>query len=465
MTTGGWGKRHTALLASVAIFGSFAGVAGVVAQTPPAAPLEIEGSIRTEFEIDDNGGLRNESPGNDTSIVNELELSIVSNTPTQRVSLAFGADVQFEDKARGQEDKGVEDPFVRLSYRLDGPDSRLTFNGTFRTDDFIDSVFLDTDDDLVEDTVFTSDGDVDRLNLSFAYSFGLNAPIGLDFFARRSERSFTNVVNPDLFDRTEDNYGVTGRFRINPAATARVIWRETRFSAEDSLQTERDTTNIGLGLAYEIRPDLTFDGEITQTSIEQQTTGATRETDGVSGSLSLTRELSNGNIGIVAEQEQFTGTVRSELQVVRNLVLPQGAFSFGAGVSTSDTGDDALVGSVSYANELPTGSLTAELTRTATVNDSNEEVARTELAVDYNYEINPVSGLIFGLDIANVDDAGTGVTNDTTRTDFSVTYRRQLTRDWDWRFGYEGRFENRGDNTARSNAIVTSIGRSFSIRP
>ncbi|MEM9063834.1 MAG: hypothetical protein AAGD13_25555, partial [Pseudomonadota bacterium] len=440
MTTGGWGKRHAAfLIGAAASLGNFIGAAGVEAQTPPQS-LSVEGSVRFELDVDDNSGLRETSPGTDTKVSTILGLDANLETPLQTFSLSLDADLQYEDRAAGREEQGFQNPVARLVYRLRGADSELGFSGTFRTDDFVDSLFIDTDGDEETDSALTSDGTVDRLNLRADYSFGLTAPFGADFFVSRDERNFQDVVNPDRFDRETDTYGITGRFRINPATTGRLIFREERFSAEDAVQTDRDTTDYGVGLDYTFRPDLRFSGEVTQTEIDEETTGGNTERDGISAELGVFRDVSNGSFGIVASRTQSTNTARSDIEFTRNITVPQGSFSFGVGVSSSDTGDTALIGSIDYANVVPSGVITATLSRTAEVNDSNNEVQRTRLGLGYSYDINRISGIAFDLDVVDLRDIGAGDATDSTRADFSVTYRRQITEDWDWRIGYQGRY-------------------------
>ena len=47
-----------------------------------------------------------------------------------------------------------------------------------------------------------------------------------------------------------------------------------------------------------------------------------------------------------------------------------------------------------------------------------------------------------------------------------MTYRQALTRDWDWRLTYRGRYRQEDDGTdVTSNALIAGIDRSFSIRP
>jgi hypothetical protein len=481
--TGGWGKKRAALMISVAALGMINQTAGAqvapvsnttgsasaqAQQNQPAqgSSLSIQGNFRSSLKVDDNGALRVNPAGTDTRLTNTLGINVVSLTPTQNLTLSFGADLQFENKATGREQNGIEKPFVRLNYTLDGVDNQLRVNGFRRTDDINDSVFIDTDGDLIGDTLLTSDGTVTNTSVGAGYSFGLQSPFGMDFNYRHDERTFDNVVSPNRYDRTTDDFGVTARFRINPATTARLIFNETLYDAQNVLQTERTTTDIGAGLAYEATPDLRFDLQVTQTNIEEDTTGGTVKTDGLSAAVGMTRDLNNGNFSVNASRVQSTFTARNQIVASRSLALPAGSFSFGAGVSTSNTGNTAFIGSLSYANQLPSGVLSANITRTATVNVDDEEVARTNVGISYLHDLNPISAVNFGLNVADVSDIGTGSVAPATRADFKVEYRHQLNQDWDWTLGYTRRYlHDSGGNTANSNVITTSIGRSFQIRP
>lgn len=465
MKTGG-GKKRAAILLGAATIGLMINeTAG--AQQAPASSFEVLGSVRGSVEVDDNSRLRQTSPGTDTTFVTALGLEVRSDTPIHALRLSFGADLQYESLAgSGREENGIERPYLRFSYSATGADSELRLNARHREDDIVNSVFLDTDGDLVEDTFLTSNGTIERTSVGATYSFGLEAPFGMDLSVSRDDRNYANVVNPRLFDRRTDRIGAVARFRINPAATARLIARASMFSAEDAVQTERDTTDFGAGINYQVAPDLVVDAEVTQTNIDQTTTGGSTSNDGVSATVGITRDLANGTAGLVASHTQYSRTARTEVVVNRALELPQGEFSFGVGVSSSDTGDTALIGSLNYTNLIPTGTVTASLSRTATVNDSNDEIQRTVLGLGYNHDINANSGLAIEIDVADVEDVGLGSVSNSTRADFRVTYRHQLTQDWDWTLGYVGRYSrNQAGNSATSNAIVTSVGRNFSIRP
>ncbi len=464
--TGG-GKKHAAILIGAATLGMTFNDDKAGAQEAPASPLTIEATVEAGVEVNDNGRLAVTSPGTDTTYYTTLGIVVGSETATQTLNLSFGADLQYEDLAgSATEENGVEKPYVRLNYRANGADSRLGFNAAYRKDDILNSVFLDTDADEIEDTILSSQGQIARTDYGVTYSFGVEAPFGMDLSASRKDRDYSDVVDPRLFDRTTDEIGAVARFRINPAATARLIARSSMYSADDAVSTERDTTDLGVGLNYAITPDLTLDAQVTQTQIEETTTGGTTESDGVSARVGVVRDLANGNFGLSVARTQYTDTARTDVLATRALELAQGRFSFGIGVSSSDTGDTVMIGSIDYENEVATGVITASLRRSATVNDNNEEVERTILGLGYNHEINEVSGLSIGLEVADAKDIGAGTTTDSTRADFSVTYSRALTEDWNWNLGYVGRYkDSSSSSSASSNAIVTSIGRSFSLRP
>ena len=358
--TGGWGKRHAVFLTGAAaialsygiagaqvapVGGSTTGQQGTGTQPATGTPsqgqtpsLSVTGNFRSQIRVDDNGGLRANSPGTDTSFTNSLSVDIESRTPIQSLSLTFGGLLQYEDLAVDREENGLEDPFARLNYTLDGADSQLSFNGNYRTDEIVDSILVDTDGDLIDDTLLTTTGSIENINLSTSYSFGLQAPFGMDFVVRRDERNYSDVFNPNLFDRTTDRYDVTARFAINPATTARIIARKIRYDAEDAERTDRDTTDLGVGINYQISPDLTLDAQVTQTEIDEtQTISGSRRTtqrDGFSGNIRLTRDLANGTIGVFVDRVQSTNTARTDIGVDRAMTLPSGALSFGvAGVA------------------------------------------------------------------------------------------------------------------------------------
>ncbi len=190
------------------------------------------------------------------------------------------------------------------------------------------------------------------------------------------------------------------------------------------------------------------------------------EDDGIEFDLSLTRTVPDGDYTVAASRRVATSIARTQISASRTMELPDGGLSYSLGVSESDVGDTVLIGSIDYTRELPDGFISASLERTASIASDEDEVARTTVGLDFFRELTPVAGLEVGLDIAKIEDIGAGVIDEGTRADLSLTYRHQLTEEWDWTLGYTNRYSKPDNSESRSaNVFSTSIGRSFSIRP
>ncbi len=84
----------------------------------------------------------------------------------------------------------------------------------------------------------------------------------------------------------------------------------------------------------------------------------------------------------------------------------------------------------------------------------------------YNRDINSLSSFEVNFGLGRSEDIGGGASDPDIRANAGISYRRALTRDWDWVLGYERQYsvENGGD-AATGNQVYTLIDRSFSIRP
>jgi hypothetical protein len=90
-----------------------------------------------------------------------------------------------------------------------------------------------------------------------------------------------------------------------------------------------------------------------------------------------------------------------------------------------------------------------ELHAGAVSDDDGEDTLVSRIALDYNQEINSVSSFGVNFGLGRSEDLGTLSDDTTTRANLGVTYRRALTRDWDWVLGYEARYLARGRRRSR----------------
>ncbi|MEM9341742.1 MAG: hypothetical protein AAGA87_01725 [Pseudomonadota bacterium] len=431
-----------------------------------AGGLQVTGSVRFGAEYDDNSNLSATNEDSQFLLYSDVSLGLVSETPTSRFAINVGGRIQYEDLDTGFEENGFVNPNGSLSYSLEGADSRLELSASIREADVLDELFLDTDGDLLNDAVISSVGTIQTTRYGVELEFGQTAPIGGALSYSRRERDYSNTVSPDLFDTETDTVRATINFRPRQTLTFRTFVEQTHYEADDVEQTDRTTTSFGIGTTYEIDPILTFDGEVSFREVDETTILGRTETDGVGLSFTLTREMPNGSIALFGDRNVTTDTTRTQLGVRREMELPRGSLGYSLAVSDSDTGDLVLLGTIDYLHETPNGEFTVALNQTAVANDDDEEVLRTSFDLGYSHELTPVSniGVSFGLD--RTDDIGNGAVTEGTSARLSVVYSQQLTEDWDWQLGYEGRRNSPETGAdATSNRIFATIGRSFSIRP
>jgi len=450
------------------------GVACVAAITVPehragaqdASGFLVTGSVRLGFDYDDNSNLSATAPNSSFEVFSDVSLGFVSETPTSRLEFSIGGRIQDENLDFGFEENGFVNPNAELSYTLEGADSLLDLSASLTEADVLDELFLDTDGDLLNDAVLSSVGTLQTRRYGIDLEFGRTAPIGAELSYTRRERDYSNTVSPDLFDSETDTVRATVNFRPRETLTFRTFVEQTRYDADDIIQTDRTTTSFGIGTTYEIDPIITFDGDISFREVEETTVGGTTVTDGVGLDFTLTREMPNGTIALFGDRDVTTDTTRYQLGVRREMELPTGSLGYSLALSDSDTGDLVFLGSFDFLREMPNGAFTLGLSQSATSNDDDEEVRRTTLSLGYDHELTPVSNIGFDLSVNRTDDVGNGAVTEGTNARLAVTYSQQLTEDWDWQLGYVARYTSQeGGSDANSNSVFATIGRSFSIRP
>jgi len=456
-----WGAK------SIAIFGvaSFVGTSCAFAQN--AGGIDVNFDYRSEIEVDDNKGLAVDSIGTTTRFDNIFGAEVVSETPVARLSLSFSTIARYEDAP----DTGTNFDFVNsvagLRYTREGADSDLLLSAEYNVRQIDDLFFIDEDGDLIEDDLIVSDGELQRTTYRARFRTGIDAPLGFGIDLRRQDRNYDGTVDPDLFDSVRDTIRIDATAQVSPTLEANVFAEQILYDADDADSTERTTTSLGVGATYEINPALTFSAELSSVTIETETTGGDTEIDGFDAVLGLEQELPNGFVGATYRREvTASDSERNTIEVSRRVEFASGRLDFAIGLSDSDTGSTEPVGRISYTQELPSAAVRLTARQTARTTDDAEDILSTQLDFGYFREINPVSGFDVTIGLGRTEEVGAGGGDTTTRTNLEVAYRRELTEDWDLRVGYRGRLRDQeGTDTARSNAVFATVGRSFSFRP
>ncbi len=428
--------------------------------------LQVDIGVKSTVRVDDNFKLKPGSPGTTTISDTALSFGLTSQGSAYDFSLLGTGVLRFAD-IPGRSVSGFEDPTLRLRFVADSLNSRLTLTGRYRNVDreFLDPFQVEQEEQQLG-TLVADGGTLKETNAGLKYELGLNAPLGFVFDLSHADRDYSNVTSTQLFDNRTDKGKATVLMRISPVTTLNASTALTNYSADDLRQTDRTTTDYSLGLTQEVNPVLTLDASLGHTQVETDTLLGTTTTSGLVGSLSLTKTLDNGTLfGTLGSSRNQNGE-RITLSFGRDLQLPTGNLRAVIGYTSADTGGSAVIGSVAYAKQLPDGTLSLSLNRTASTNSLDQEVVDTRVSAGYRHDINAISRLGINFNWGETKDTGATGAQTIKTSNLTASYDRDLTSDWTMSGGVtlRHRFET-GVGNARSTALFLSLGRNFSYRP
>jgi hypothetical protein len=459
-----WGSATAAGLGCAVAFG--VGSEGVDAQE--GGGFTITGGYSSELEINDNKSLN--SGGGNTSATwkNGVKLGLTTETPVSRLSLNTDLALRFEDSSSGSGSTELTDPNLDLNYRRQGVDSELRFRGRISTREISDFILIDADDDFVADDLIFDQGDLTQTRVSASFATGIGTPLRFDVSVSSNVRDYEGTVNPDLFDTTTLTAQASATALVTDNLTARGFVRATEYDASDADSTLRQTTTLGAGFVYDLRPDLRLDAQVATNEFETTTVGigvVTVNERSLDGSVSVTRDLPDGTLTGRFSSDASPNTLRNTARVDRVLEFPDRQIRVGGGVSASDSGDTTFVATLAYAQELPDGRLTLAVSRNAVIESTDEEIAITRLTIDYLREVSPTSSLGVTFGLGDTDDIGFGAGDGDARGELTVTYRREVNEEWNWALGVRAGYANRSGGSATSTGVFARIERDFTLRP
>lgn len=408
----------------------------------------LDYSDNPDFVVDPDGGAF--EPRTDLGFT----LSSVTRTETFRLSLGTVYEGAFDDDANDFE-------FVRdtasVTYVREGIASRLELGANYletELDDDIIEVVFDPDDLIIDG------GSRQRLSASATFETGLNAPFGFRLSTAYSDVSYQDTTDDDLEDSEEFSVDALARFQLTRTLNARALAGWSRETEDDATATERTRRYVGFGLGGETRGGLSFSADITYDEVETDRTTGTETTDGVGIDLSVSQARPNGSIGASLSSRVDEDGRLTQARISRALDLPDGQLSFSLGVIDSDDADLRPIASLSYSRETKRGALVATLSQTPTTDDG-ESVVNTALRVNYSSEINNISGWSAALAYSESNELGSE--DDASRASATLSYRRNLTKDWDLRAGVTHARRESSDEAERTeNSIFLSLERDFS---
>lgn len=430
--------------------------------------------LSSALRYNDNLGLDVDSDGDSWIWDNNLGFTLSTKTDVDELTLSGGGVLRYADLPNGN-DSGFEDPRLRLGYTRDVGTSKFKVGADWRRSDLR---YLDPMADEVpiwdlttgELVLQPETGTREIRGGSLSYETGIGGPLGLTLDLSRREVSYQDAINPKYYDNTTNRAGFGLRMDLSPVLTARVWANGSNYTADNTEDTDRKRRAYGLGLDYDADSATRMSVSLGRSRVnEVETIGGLRETDvtkGATGSLEITRDLVNGQIGAEYARD-ITSTGRHDrLSFSRDLQLRDGNFAGMLGATRNDSGDVSMVADVSWSQTLPRGNWSLSLSRAVYSDDDDEEDrVVTRLSAGYSHQWNALNGMNLGLGLYEVSTVGTDETD--RRVSLSAAWQRTLTEDANLSVGYTYTWldEAGATDAADSNAVYVQIGKRFNFRP
>ena len=408
----------------------------------------LEFSDNPDFEID-----------GDSQLVSLTSLGLTHERRTNIDTLIFRIGGDVELGTGDLQGSAFQDPFVVLSFDRDVRHTRLGLSLRYSETDVSNSDstgLTDLDDDILGSDVGTRQ----NLTLEISGATGIEAPFGTDFNIRRDQLRFSDTSDGSLLDEDTDTIEAGFTFRFSPRLSLRSFVRYTDRDVEGLGGVDRETTILGATLDAEISDILS--GNLTLSYDEIEFLGATPSTtDGLSVSGGLTRLTPNGSWGLTFSSEVAESGRRDQLSLRRDLELKSGSLGLSFGLThTEGLSTDPLYG-IDWVRDLARGSISLSLNQSVTSDALANEQIDTSLSLGVTQEVTDLSSLSLDASLRDSNELGAlGI--DSRRVDISLTYRRELERDWDMVGGYRYSHSTQDGTVDRdSNTIFIGLERSL----
>ena len=431
-----------------------AGVLPLLAAAPAIAQ-EPNPYVRFTFSqglrLSDNPDLVPDPPGATLVARTGLGFELGAETRVQSLRLTLGTDLEGRFGEADRDYDFVNDR-ATLAFAREGKNAGLTLTARYANTPFED---IEIGEETDPDFLVIDAGRRETKSVALGFDIGRDARAALDVRLRWSSTDYVDTVDPDLLDSETIGIDTRATFALSGALNASLSAGLTETDEEGDV--ERRTSYLGVGLSGETARGFSFSGSVTYD--RARTTGGAnpKDEDGVGFDLALTQDRPLGaytlNLGSRIDE---AGRV-SRINLGRAMDLPRGDISWSVGVTDYDDSDPGLTGSVAWSQETRDGVFSANIVRTQRPNDA-QPYADTRIGLAYRGELTEISRWGASLDYFSEDQLNGD--DDANRTNASVTYSRDLTRDWSLSTGYEYTLVDPADGADRDrNSVFLNLQR------
>ncbi|WP_289042508.1 hypothetical protein [uncultured Aliiroseovarius sp.] len=435
----------------------------------PAGGLSMTLGVSSTLRFNDNLSLSDPSPGDTTLWDNTVNFGLISDTDVAQFSLDLGATARTASVPGQDTETEIDEPSIRLGYHLESPDTLLDAELRYRR------VSLDFEDPLagIDDLIDAglepgdldpSDGKRARYNAALSFETGRTRPFGFGTVLEYDKTEYWDTTDPGNYDEETTAAEVFARLQFSPVMESRIAVDWEQYDAQDAANTTRETWGVTASLTYEIDPITRTTASIGYTEVDERSLLGSSLEDGVTGGLSVTRDIPTGSVTAALSTDINTTGRRDTFEVLGDFETPSGFINASLGATRLNQGDVNVIGSLGYSHELTLGTVfTATLDRTYDATDAGVESRSTRASLGLDTELTRSASVGLELDYAEVTDVVADTK--TAVSGLRATYTHELTPDWDVLAGYEYRKrEETGGTDRESNELFLTVTREFSIR-
>lgn len=439
-------------------------------QLGTGAGLSVQLDFFSSLRYDDNLRLTDPSLGSTTWWENTLALGVISQTQNSTLTFDLSGLYRVYNEPIIGTDSEFADPLTRLTYQRTGANSQLGALIEYRERDLafnrsLTDVNLDGVIDAADVVGTVGDQVNTRGNLNF--DIGLNDPLGFRFNYNRSERTYQNTISPSLFDNRYDDYSAAAIFNVSPVLQGNATISYRDFVAEDNVRTDRQTTTVSVGATYDVSAVTTINANIGYSQVDEtlRVNNTNTVTEDFVWGFGWVRTLPDGTVNISLDQSFGVNGARNNATVGRSFQRSNSSLNFDFGFSYGPFGETTPIGQIDYAYQWQNSRLGVAIQRRVGTSTQSQETRQTLGFITYDYFINPVSAVSFGVNFIDQKNEGPVVANPRQRGVFDASYTRAITNDWAMSIGYQYEMDDQSGFRASSNQVYFTLGRQFFLKP
>ncbi|MGV8988702.1 MAG: hypothetical protein ACOH2H_20755 [Cypionkella sp.] len=434
--------------------------------TPP--PPRLVFNLSSGLTYDDNPDLTKPASGAGSYLDTRLGLALNQTTRLSSFSLSLDGLLRAGGGGGGTASDGVREPAVKLGYKADTGNTQISLDlGDQRS-----AVDLFEPSTLPDGTLSATDlvaatGTVTHQQVGFSIKTGIEQPLSFDLSGNYDARLYSDTTSTSVYDSHVRSGAAGAHWRIDPISTLSLTAAASSTDYANTTATRQRSHDVSLGYDRELRPDLTLQVSLGQSTATANAAGVTAyRSSGVIGSLGLTQKQADGTMSVTLASSRDALGTRTQLNFGRSLVLPTGSLSVTAGVSGRDAAATQVVGNLAYARIMPVDTFNLNLSRQIGLNSSNVDQASTVLGMSWQHKVNTVSSLGLSLSLSATGGAGGGTVDGAARGTLGATWSRDLARDWKLSAGYKFRsLDQSSAANVVSNSVFLTISRKLTLLP